>query len=92
MLMIVAIAPMRVKHRDVSPPERLTLDLAIEVTQTLHPASHQCAQQERGIVVEGCTKHGRHRQDDVPIDHPLMEDLPHLAHPVVDVDFGTPQA
>src|SRR5262245_39078846 len=28
----------------------------------------------------------------MPIDHPLVEDPAHLADPVVDGDFGTPQA
>ena len=89
---VLAMAPMRVQHREVSPPERLVPDRPRAVLQTLHPAAHQGAQQEHGMVVEGRAQHGRHRQDDRPIAPPRMEDLTPLAHPVVDVDFGTPQA
>src|SRR5712692_9153249 len=78
--MVVPIAPMRVNHRDVATPERLAPDLAKEVIHALHTASHQRAQQNRGVVVEGRAEHGRDRQDDVAIDHPLVEYLAHLAH------------
>jgi hypothetical protein len=44
------------------------------------------------MLVEGRAEHRRDGQDDMSIDHPLVEDLADLAHPVVYVDFGTTQA
>jgi hypothetical protein len=74
------------------PTPRLALDGAVEVIQALHPAAHQRAQPERGIVGESRTEHRRPRQDDGPLDDPLMEDLAPLTHPVLHVDLGTAQA
>ena len=73
--MILPIAPMRVEHRDIAPPERLAPDRAIEIIQALRPAAHERAQHDRRVLVEGRAEHRRDRQDDVPIDHPLVEDL-----------------
>src|SRR5712671_8190627 len=88
--MVLTIAPMRVDHRDGATPERLAPDCAIEVIQALYPAPHQRAQHDRRVLVEGRAEHRRDRQDDVPIDDPLMEDLADLADPVVDVHFSAP--
>jgi hypothetical protein len=41
MSMILAIAPMRVEHRDVAPLQRFAPDLAIEIIQALDAAAHQ---------------------------------------------------
>src|SRR4029453_6447581 len=70
--MVLAIAAMRVEHRNIPSPEGLAPDVAIEVIQALHPAAHQCAQQERSVAVEGEAEHGRDGEDDMPIDHPLV--------------------
>ena len=43
-------------------------------------------------MVKGRAAHGRHRQDDVPLEHPRVEPLAHLAHPGGDGDCGTLQA
>src|SRR5216683_3662513 len=90
--MVVTIAPMGMDHHDVAPLEPLAPDLAIKIIQALHPTPHQGAQQDRGVVVEGRAEHRRDRQDDVPIDHSLVEHRAHLADPVIYVDFGAPQA
>src|SRR4029453_5461255 len=90
--MVLAIAPMRVEHRDVPAPKGLAPDLAIEVIQALRPAAHQGAQQDRSVVVEGRAEHGWDCQDDVAINDTLVEHFAHLAHPVIHVDFGTSQA
>jgi hypothetical protein len=79
MLMLVPIAAMGVEHHNVATLERLALDFTIAIIQALHPAAHQCAQHDLGVVVKGRAEHGWHRQDDVPVDHALMEDLAHLA-------------
>jgi PPOX class probable F420-dependent enzyme len=36
------------------------------------------AQQDRGIVIESRAEQGRYREDDMAIDHPLMQHLAHL--------------
>ena len=92
MWMVLAIAPMRVEHRNVPSPERLAPDVAIEVSQALYPAAHQGASQERGVVVEGRARHGRHCQDDVAIDHPRVEHGAHLTDPVIHRDLRAAQA
>ena len=86
--MVLAIAPMRVEHRDGAPPECLAPDCAIEIVEALRPAAHERAQHDRRVLVESRTAHRWDRQDDVAIDDPLVEDLAHLADPVVDMDFG----
>jgi hypothetical protein len=91
MLMLLPIAAMRVEHDDISPLEPLAPDLAKEIIHAPGATSHQRTQQDRRIVIEGRAKHRRDRQDDVAIDHPLVEHLAHLTDPVVDVDFGAPQ-
>ena len=83
---------MRVEHGDGAPFERLAPDRALELIQALRPAAHACVQHDRRVLVEGRAEHGWHRQNEVPIDDPCMEDLTHLAHPGIDMDLGTPQA
>ena len=77
--MVLAIAAMRVEHRDGAPSERLALDGAIEIIQALCPTAYERAQHDRRVVVKSRTEHRRHRQDDVAIDHPRVEDCAHLA-------------
>jgi hypothetical protein len=89
---VLPMTPRRVKHRDGTTSERLAPDVAREILQALPPTAHERAQHDRSVLVEGRAEHGRDRQDDVAIDDPLGEDLPHLAHPVGHGDFGTPQA
>src|SRR6266852_3601661 len=72
--------------------QRLAPDLAQELLPALDAAAHQRAQQDRSIVIERRAEHGRDREDDVTIDAPLVEDLAHLADPVVHRDFGAAQA
>lgn len=88
--MVVAIAAMRVEHDDVATPQRVVPDRAIEIVQALGPTPHQGAPEARGIVVERHAEQREDRQDDGPIDPPRVEDLAHLAAPVVRVHFGTP--
>src|SRR6266568_2412334 len=77
--MVLAIAPMGMEHRDGATPERLAPDVALEIIQALPPTAHECAQHDRHVLVESRAEHRRDRQDDMPIDHPLVEDLAHLA-------------
>ena len=85
---VLPIAAMRVEHRDVAPRQGLAPDGAIEIIQTLCPTAHQRAQQRRGVLVKGRAEHRRDRQDDVSIDHALVQDLAHLTDPVVHVELG----
>src|SRR6266851_9676173 len=89
---VLPIAAMRVEDRDVAPPQRLAPDFTIEIIQALPPTAHERAQYDRRVLVEGRAEHRRHHQDDMPIDDALMEDLAHLADPVVHRDFGAAQA
>src|SRR5919109_3541812 len=83
--MVLAIAPMRVEHHNVAPPECLAPDCAIEIIQTLHPAAHERTQQGRRVLIEGRAEHGWNCEDEMTIDHPLMQHPAHLAHPSIDV-------
>src|SRR4249920_643461 len=80
---ILPIAPMSMEHRNVTTSECLAPDRAVEVIQASCPTAHEGTQHDRRVLVEGRAEHRGHRQDDVPIDEPLMEDLTHLADPVV---------
>src|SRR5262249_17831393 len=42
--------------------------------------------------IKGCAQDIRHSEDNMPIDHPVMEPLPNLSDPIVDIDLGTSQA
>src|SRR6266567_1736829 len=90
--MVLTIAAMGVEHHDGATLESLAPDLALKIIQALPPTPHQGAQHDRGVMGEGRAEHRRARQDDVPIDHPLVEHRAHLADPGIHVDFGAPQA
>jgi hypothetical protein len=92
MSMIVPMAAMGVAHHDRTTSERLAPDVAIKILQALHPASHQCAQQDCGVLREDGAEHGRDCEKDVAIDHALLEHRAHLAAPGIHGDFGAPQA
>jgi hypothetical protein len=90
--MVLAIAPRRVQHHAGATLQCLAPDLAKEIIHASGTTSHQRTQHDRSGVLEGRAQHGRDRQDEVAIDHPLGEPLADLAHPVVNIDFGTAQA
>ena len=92
MSMLLPMAPMRMEDRDGASSKGLAPDGALEIVEALPPAAHERVQYHLGVVIKGRTEHRRHRQDNVPIDHPLVKDPAHLADPVVHGDFGAPQA
>ena len=78
--MVMTISSMRVDHGDVATLKRFAPDLAKEIIHALDAASHQRAQQDCGVLVEGRAEHGRYREDDVAIDDAFVEHLADLAH------------
>ena len=90
MLMILPIAAMRVEYGDIPACEGFPLHSAIEIIKALGPTAHKNVTDARRVLVEGHPEHRRHRQDDVPIDDPLVQHFAHLTHPVIDMDLGTP--
>jgi hypothetical protein len=90
--MVLAMAAMRVEHRDGALSERLALDGAREIIQALRPAAHERAQYDRRVLGAGRAEHRRDRQDDGARDHPRVEDLAHLADPVIHLDLRAAQA
>src|SRR5262245_8559071 len=88
--MVLAITPVRMEDHDIAALEWLAFDDAVESIQALDPTAHERTQHDRRVLVEGGAEHRRHRQDDVPINDPLMADLTHLTDPVIDMDLGTP--
>ena len=90
--MVLAMTAMRVEHHDRATSEGFASDVARDIIQALGAAAHQRTQQDRRVVIERRAQHGWDREDDVAIDHPCVEHLTHLAHPVVPIHFGTPQA
>jgi len=81
---------MGVEDHKIAPVERLTFDGAVEIIEALHPAAHEGAPDDRGILVEGRAEQRGDRKDDVTIDHPLGQHLADLTDPVIRLDLGTP--
>src|SRR5947199_7889227 len=86
--MVLAITPVRMEDHDIATLEWLAFNGAVEIIQALDPTAHERTQHDRRVLVEGGAEQRRHRQNDVPIDDPFMEDLTHLSHPVIDMDLG----
>src|SRR5262249_23303547 len=59
------------------------------IVEAWRPAASKRAQHDRRVAVKGGAEHRWHREKNVPIDHPRVEGLAHLAAPVIDIDFGT---
>ena len=74
------------------PPEGLAPDFTIEIIEALRPAAHERAQHDHRVLGKGRAKQRRDRHDDMPRDDPRVEDLAHVADPVVDMDFGAASA
>src|ERR1044072_7505041 len=88
--MVLAITPVRMEDHNIAALEWLAFDGAVEIIQALDSTAHERTQHNRRMLVEGGAEHRRHRENDVPIDDPFMEDLTHLTHPGIDMDLGTP--
>ena len=73
--MILAIASMCMDDCDIATLEDLASDLALEVIKALRTTSHQRTQQPLSVLVERRAEHGWDGQDDMSIDHSLMENF-----------------
>src|SRR5215831_19676527 len=71
--MVLPIATMRVEDCDGASPQCFAPDLTIEILQALPAAAHERTEYDRRVLVEGRAEPRRDRQDDVPIDDPLMQ-------------------
>src|SRR5438309_11816019 len=76
MLMLLPITTMRMEHHNIAPSQRLAPDGAREIVEALHATTPERAQHARRVLVKGRAEHGRHRQDHVPRDHPLVKQTP----------------
>src|ERR1700745_3340005 len=88
--MVLAITPVRMEDHDIATLEWFAFDGGVKIIQALNPTAHERTQHDRRVLVEGGAEQRRHREHDVPIDDPFMEDLTHLADPGIDMDLGTP--
>jgi len=86
------MAPMGVEHRHGAPSQWRVPDRARDIIPAWRPAAHARAPHERRVVVNGRAEQGRPREDAGPREHPRVEPLAHLAHPVDDGDGSTPHA
>src|SRR5712691_1761882 len=88
MRVVLPIAAVRLDNHDVAAFEGATTDTAIEIIQTADATTDERTQHVLRLLIKRFPEHLRHGQDNMTIDHALMEHLADLADPVVDVDFG----
>ena len=86
---VLATATVGLNHHDIAPFERLTTDAAEKVIQTLGATWHQRTEQVLGSLGKRGPKQIRHGQYDMAVDGTVVQHLADLAHPVIDMDFGT---
>jgi hypothetical protein len=92
MRIVLPVAAMRLDDHDIAPLEGAATGPAEDLIQAPHPTAHERTQHRLGLLIKRLPEYLRHSQDDMAIDHALMEHLTDLADPVVDVDFGAAQA
>jgi len=92
MRVVLAIAPMRLDHDDVTAFEGLATDRAKEILSALDATLHAGTEQRLGVLIKRRSSHLRHGQDNMPIDDACMEHFANLSDPIVDRDLGTSQA
>src|SRR5437870_12132241 len=80
---ILPIAAMRVEYGDIPACEGFPLHGAIEIIKSLGPTTHKNVKDARRGLVDGHPEHRRHRQDDVPIDDPIVQHSADLTDPVI---------
>ena len=91
MSMLLTIAAMSLHHHGVAAFERPTTATTKDIIETAHATLHEGTQQHLCVAIQACPYHRRHGQDNVAIDHALMQRLADLSDPIVDRDFGASQ-
>jgi len=86
--MLLPITAVRLDHHDVAAFEGAPTDPAIEIIQTSDTTTYERTQHVLRLLIKRFPEHLRHGQDNMTIDHALMEHLADLADPGIDVDFG----
>src|SRR5438128_9234147 len=89
---VLAMTPMRLDHDDIAALEGLAAHCTQEIVQAFHPTRHERTEQRFGMLIKWCAQDLRHGEDNMPIDDPVMEHLPNLSDPIVDIDLGTSPA
>src|SRR5512134_51273 len=92
MRVVLPMAAMRLDHHNVAALERTATDPGEDIIQAPDPTAHERAQYRLRLLIKRGPEDLRHGQDDMTIDHALMEHLAALADPGVDIDFGAAQA
>jgi len=88
---VLTIAAMGLHHHGVATCERPTTETTKDSIETAHATWHEGTQQYVCVAIKACPSHRRHGQDNVAIDHALMQHLADLSDPIVDRDFGASQ-
>jgi hypothetical protein len=86
------MAAMRVEHGNGASSACLAPDGARAIIPAWRPTAPARAQHDRRVLVPGRAEQRRDRQEDRPRDDARLKGLAHLAHPVVDMDFGAASA
>src|SRR5215831_6847138 len=91
MRVVLAITPMGLDHDDIAALEGFATHCTKENVQAFHSALHERTEQRFGMLIKWCSQDIRHSEDNMPIDDPVMEHLPNLSNPIIDIDLGTSQ-
>ena len=91
MRMVLAMTPMRLDHDTRATPEGLAAPWTKESVPAVHSARPARTEPRFGMRIKGWSQDIRHGEDTMPIDDPVMEPLPNLSPPLVDLDPGTSQ-
>jgi hypothetical protein len=92
MRVVLAMAPRRLAHDDVTACEGLATDRAKEIISALDATLPEGTEQRLGVLIKRRSEHLRHGQDNMPIEDAFMEHFANLSDPIVDIDLGTAQA
>ncbi len=89
---VLPIAAMGLEHHEVAAFEGVATDPARAIIQTADATASERTPHGLRRLRKRWPEYLRHGQDDMTLEHALMEPLADLAAPVVDVDFGAASA
>jgi hypothetical protein len=90
--MVLAMAAMGWEDPDRAAREGAATAPAAAILHALAATAHASAPQDGGMGREGGASQGGYGQDAGPIEDPLMQPVPHLAHHILPRDFGAASA